>query len=120
MIIKFIKVNNMSDLQTNCYNTTINHSKNSIYFNPISHHLFITPYLLDSNYIDSIKEIEHIDSLLNVISLNIPGIWYKENEPFVLKNIDPIQFIKLCNDMISMYQNIFMKNIFKNSNNLLN
>ena len=39
------------------------------------------------NFEDSIKEIEHIDSLLNVISLNIPGIWYKENEPFVLKNI---------------------------------
>ncbi len=50
----------------------------------------------------------------------MPGIWYKTNEPFILKKIDPIQFIKLCNDMISLYQNKIINNIFKNSSNLLN
>ena len=120
MLIGFINLNCMRTLQEECYNNIINSKNNSKYFNSISHHLFITPYLLDTNYSDSIKEIEHINSLLNVISNNIPGIWYKENENFILKNIEPNEFIILCNNMISMYQNNFIFNIFKKFNNLLN
>ena len=116
MILSFIECNDMNQIQGECIQIT-----NSVpYFNFISHHLFITPYLLESNYMDSIKNVEHIESLLNVISTNIPGVWYKENEHFSLKKIDPNEFITLCNNLITLYQTEFINCIFKNSTNLLN
>ena len=117
MILNFIDTNDMNSIQNECYKKI---SQKEVYFNYISHHLFITPYLLESNYLDSIKEVEHIESLLNVINNCIPGIWYKKNEQFILKKIDPIQFIILCNNMIKLYQDNIINNIFKNSSNLLN
>ena len=119
MILQFISSNNMETIEMNCYKNILLQNENSNYFNPISHHLFITPYLLDSNYTDCIKDIKHIDSLLNVINKIIPGIWYKENELFILKNIDPYKFISICNEMILLYQNNVINNIFKDSNNLI-
>ena len=121
MILNFIQLNNMNNIQINCYNIIKNQIKNCTninlhYFNPISHHLFITPYLLESNYSDSIKEIDHVDILLNIIGTNINGIWYKENEKFILKNINPNAFIVLCNNLIYLYHDT----IIKSSHNLLN
>jgi len=117
MILNFIDTNDMNRIQNECYK---NISQKEVYFNYISHHLFITPYLLESNYLDSIKDVEHIESLLNVINNCIPGIWYKKNEQFILKKIDPILFIILCNNMIKLYQDNIINNIFKKSSNLLN
>ena len=117
MILQFIDTYNMNNIQTECYNQLL---EKEVYFNYISHHLFITPYLLDSNYSNSIKEIVHIESLLNVINNCIPGIWYKKTELFILKKIDPIYFINLCNNMITLYQDKIINSIFKNSSNLLN
>jgi hypothetical protein len=117
MIVSYIATNNMNELQQSCYN---NFNNKITYFNLISHHLFITPYLLDSTYIDSIKDdIEHIESLLNVISNNIPGIWYKESESFILKKIDPVKFITITNDMIKLYKDNLINIIFKKSSHLL-
>jgi hypothetical protein len=116
MMIDFIESNDMNQIQAECYKSFSN--KNP-YFNYISHHLFITPYLLEGNYLDCIKDIDYIESLLNVINTNIHGIWYKENVPFSLKKIDPIIFITLCNNMIKLYQDKIINIIFKNSSNLL-
>jgi len=116
MIIDFIDNNNIKTISESCYKTA---QKIDNYFNPISHHLFITPYLLESTYVNSIKNIEYINSLLNVVGENIPGIWYKENESFILKNFDPNQIINLSNSMIQLYQDKFINNIFKSSDNLL-
>ena len=116
MIIDFIDNNNVNDMMESCYNKSKTTEK---YFNPISHHLFITPYLLESKYLDSIKNIEYINSLLNVVSTNIPGIWYVENETFILKKFDPIEIITLSNSMIRLYQDKIINNIFKSSDNLL-
>jgi hypothetical protein len=116
MIINFISTNNMNNIQSSCYKTCFNKTP---YFDLISHHLFITPYLLESSYIDSI-DIKHIESLLNIINYTIPGIWYKDGEPFILKKIDPLIFIELYTKMIQLYQNNFINNFFKNSFNLLN
>ena len=115
-IINFITTNDMDKLQDECI-TSMKQPTN--YFNPISHHFFITPYLLDSVYIDSVKEITHIESFLNIINTRIPGIWYNENEKFILKDIDPLLFINLSNDMIKLYQDIIITKLFKNSDNLI-
>ena len=67
----------------------------SNYFDPISHHLFITPYLLDQHYELEFTNIRYVDSLLNVISRNIKGIWFENNlNNFNLKDIEPLIFIK--------------------------
>jgi hypothetical protein len=116
MILDFIECNDMNGIQSECFNTF---SQKTPYFNFISHHLFITPYLLESNYMDSIKDVKYIESLLNVINSNIPGIWYKENEQFSLKKIDPYIFITMCNNMIKLYQDKFIDTIFKDPSHLL-
>ena len=116
MILNFIDINDMNHIQNECY---IKKIKTNVYFNYTSHHLFITPYLLENNYL-GIKDIEHIESLLNVINNCMPGIWYKKNEQFILKKIDPEQFITICNNMIKLYQDNIINNIFKKSSNLLN
>lgn len=115
-IIDFITTNDMNNLQNECL---YNMKQPVTYFNPISHHFFITPYLLDSMYIESVTEIINIESFLNIIDTYIPGIWYRENENFVLKDIDPIIFIKLSNDMIKLYQDVIITKLFKNCDNLI-
>lgn len=114
MIIDYVESNDMRLFQQR----PIDVISAENYFNPISHHLFITPYLLESNYIDSIK-VEHVKSLLNIVNSHIPGIWYTTDNSFILKKIDPYKFTKLCNDLIKMYQDTFINKIFKATSNLL-
>lgn len=115
-IINFITTNDMNKLHQECI---LKMKEPSEYFNPISHHFFITPYLLEKTYIDSMIEITHIESFINIINTKIPGIWYKEGEHFILKDIDPLVFIKLSNDLIQLYQDPIMTKIFKNCNNTI-
>jgi hypothetical protein len=89
------------------------------YFNPISHHLFITPYLLDNMYSSIFQDITHIESMLNVINSIIDGIWYKPDKIFNLKNINPKQFIEICNEMILFYKNNFIDKLFIDNNKLI-
>jgi hypothetical protein len=112
-------MNDMNKLQKQVY--VDNSQKNSIdtYFNPISHYLFITPYLLDNTYISEFTNIRYIESMMNVIGTNIKGIWYETNKPFNLKNIEPNLFIKMCNMMITFYQDNFIERFFINNNLLL-
>ena len=115
-IINFITTNDMNKLHQECI---LKMKEPCEYFNPISHHFFITPYLLEKTYIDSMIEIKHIESFINIINTKIPGIWYKEGELFILKDIDPLVFIKLSNDLIKLYQDPIMTKIFKNCNNTI-
>ena len=76
------------------------------YFNPLSHHIFITPYILEY-HIDGI-EMRHLEIMLNMIEKEIKGIWYKENVFFNLKNIDPKKFIHISNSLICFYKNYYL------------
>jgi hypothetical protein len=117
-ILKFINNNDMNKFQLNSLNK-LSCNKNN-YFNPISHHLFITPYLLDKNYLLEFANIKYIESLLNVIGKNIKGIWFEHSGAnFNLKHIDPILFINLCNMLIKFYQDNFIDRFFIDNSKLI-
>jgi hypothetical protein len=101
MIISYIETNNMNDIMGLCYNKIIKYSKD-FYFNPISHHLFITPYILA--YEQHNVDIKHFESLMTTMNKMIEGVWYMDGHKFILKNIDPIKFINISNLMIKLYK----------------
>lgn len=119
MILNFIKLNDMNAYQNKTYEIIKNIDNN--YFNAISHHLFITPYIIDTN-IFNINSIKYIDSMMNVIDKNINGFWLNINNinDFNLKNIKPAVFINLCNLMIKFYQDNFIDRFFIDNNKLIN
>jgi hypothetical protein len=120
-ILKFINNNDMKLFQQKTLNSLL--KSNLIkdeYFDPVSHHLFITPYLLDQHYELKFTNIRYVESLLNVISKNIKGIWFENNLiSFNLKDIDPLIFIKLCSMLIKFYQNNFIDRFFIDNTKLI-
>ena len=121
-ILKFINNNDMLLFQQKTLNNLL--KSNLIkgeYFDPVSHHLFITPYLLDQHYELEFTNIRYVESLLNVISKNIKGIWFENNlNSFNLKDIEPLIFIRLCNMLIKFYQNNFIDRFFIDNSKLIN
>jgi len=119
MIIQFINLNDMNNLQKTT-NDTLKKFNNEIYFNSISHHLFITPYILDSSHFNNLN-LKYIESLMNVISNKINGIWldYNNVDIFNLKKIDTYIFINLCNELIRFYQDNFIDRFFIDNNKLI-
>lgn len=106
MIIDYIDNNtNINDIIQNCYN--ILKTPVTEYFNPLSHHIFITPYILEY-YIEGIERI-HLEIMLNMIEKEINGIWYKENSFFNLKNINPTKFISISNRLICFYKKYYIE-----------
>lgn len=104
MIIDYITKNNMNTIIQNCYN--ILKTPVTEYFNPLSHHIFITPYILEY-HIDGI-EMYHLEIMLNMIENEINGIWYRENYFFNLKKIDPKTFIHISNNLIYFYKYYYL------------
>ena len=121
MIIKFIKLNEMNNIQKNVYDNFNSNMNSNNYFNLISHHLFITPYINDNPIFNNLN-IKYIESMANVIEKNIKGIWldYNNINNFNLKKINPYTFINLCNMMIKFYQDNFIDRFFIDNNKLLN
>ncbi len=119
MILQYIKMNECNNLQKNTYNRLKKFNINN-YFNPISHHLFITPYIFNTHILNELN-IKYVESLWNVIDKNIKGLWLDINNinNFNLKTIDPYLFINLCNNMIKFYQDNFIDRFFTNYNKLL-
>ncbi len=120
MILQFIKINNMNNLQKQINNLLKNFNTDT-YFNNISHHLFITPYILDTKQFNNLN-IKYIESLMRVINTHINGCWLDLNNlnDFNLKKIEPNLFIKLCNSLIKLYQDNFINKLFIDNNKLLN
>lgn len=109
-IINFIELYDMTNLQQSWLKECYKSSK-KYYFNSITHHLFITPYLIDSIYLKQINYLDNIDSILNVIGYLINGIWYKKNKEFKLRDIDPNNFIETCNNIIKFYESDLIKKL---------
>ena len=122
MIIKFIKLNDMNIYQKNTFDILKGFNKitDNNYFNSISHHLFITPFIMDLSIFNNLN-IKYIESMINVIEKNINGIWLDIDniQNFNLKKIDPYVFINLCNMMIKFYQDNFIDRFFIDNNKLL-
>lgn len=113
-LITFIETNDMYEVNNNIL--TKLKKKDNVYFDYITHHLFITPYLLDNLYISKIGTFENIDSLINITNNIMKNIWYsdKDNNNFELKNIDPDYFIQNCNAIIKLLQSDLIKYINNN------
>jgi len=114
MILNYIKMNNMTNLQKNTHQILNSFNKDS-YFSNLSHHLFITPYILDTKQFNNIN-IQYVESMMNVINSQINGIWLDLNSlhSFNLKKIDPDVFINLCNSFIKFYTDNFINKFFSN------
>lgn len=119
-IIDFLNKNDMNKFQGDIL-INLKKSKKNYYFNELSHHLFITPYLMNSEYVKDIKENKNLNSILNLINININGIWYLENEPkkFKLKDIDPLEYLKTYNLVINLFNSNLASKIYYNTNKLL-
>ena len=119
-IISFVNQNDMIKFQDSILNK-LKQSKRKNYFDELSHHLFITPYLINSEYIKDIKGIKNLNSILNLINANINGIWYFENKPdkFKLKDIDPVEYLKIYYLVIKLFNSNLGNKIYYNTNKLL-
>lgn len=118
-IIDFIDNNDMDKFQKSLLED-LKKNINIKYFDELSHHLFITPYLLTSNYVKEI-EYEHLPSILNIIEKYIDGIWYdKDNvENFKLKDIDPLEYLKTYYLITNLFNSNLVSKIYYNTNKLL-
>ena len=103
-------MNNMSNLQKDTFNILKSFDKDK-YFNPISHHLFITPYILETKNLMNFN-LQHINSMMQLVNSKINGCWLDLNNinSFNLKKIDPIEFINLSNSLIKFYQDNIINN----------
>ena len=114
-IIEYLDNNNMYEITKDIY-TVLNNTNDIIYFDFITHHLFITPYLLDNLFITKIGDIDNIESLINITKNIMKNVWFNENSEneFELKNIDPDFFIKNCNSIIKLLKSNIVKYINNN------
>jgi|SaaInlStandDraft_7_1057024.scaffolds.fasta_scaffold00626_11 hypothetical protein len=105
-IINYINKNDMSIF----FNRQNN---NNIYFNKLNHHIFITPYLYNSQYLSFFKN-NYIKNILNILNFQVKGIIYDNN--FILRDIDPILYLNTINTIINMFKIHNIIKLYKNNN----
>ncbi len=129
-IIKFLDNNYNTDLnkkfELEIHNSIVCKDK---YFNPILHHLIITPYLLESNYIDLMNNKDVLNEIIKNFDSVLSNIWSYESYNFEfiksnmfikdkLKYIDPKLILNSWNEiLISIHKT---KKIEYNDNLLIN
>lgn len=109
-IIEYLKNNNYYSI-----NKKINNNK---YFNEHSHHLLITPYLLDnSNYIHNYinNDNNFLPNIMNIMNKYIDNVF--GIDIINLRNIDPDIFLNNINQLLKLYQEDDIKRLY--SKNLL-
>ena len=94
-IVNFINSKNTSDLYKKWNNdikeNTVPFKK---YFDSVSHHIFITPYLRNSDFIKQIKYIKNLYQILEELYKLQGSLWLEEyNEEYNYRNIDPKKFL---------------------------
>ena len=65
-----------------------------MYFNKLSHHLFITPYLYKSSYLEKIDNIVNINEILEKINEIDNFCIDKDNFDYNFKEINPLVYLK--------------------------
>ena len=89
---------------------------NSNYFNSTSHHLIITPYLIDN--LDYLKDgDEYLPNIMNIMNYYIDNIFgiTKIN----LRNINPDIFLNNINELLKLFEDCNIKRLYLNKNILL-
>jgi hypothetical protein len=83
---------------------------NNLYFDDFTHNIFITPYLLNSVYIENKDSI--IKNILNILNYQIKGLFYDENDidKYIVRNINPDEYLIKINQLIHF---IYKSNIYK-------
>tara|TARA_B100000767_G_scaffold275522_1_gene312964 strand:- start:752 stop:2068 length:1317 start_codon:yes stop_codon:yes gene_type:complete len=103
-LINYMNKNNLEDMSDK-FNKIIknNYVKSNNYFNTLSHHLFITPYLLNSNYKEKIDSIKNINVILDELN-KIENLCIKEeNYNYNFKLIDPNVYLNKWKEIESKY-----------------
>lgn len=109
-MIDYVENNDMYDIMDNIYCNIINCDKDDIYFNYTTHHLIITPYLLENLYVEEFDDINNVKSLLNITNNMMKDIWFHDNiDTFKLKKINPDIFLQNCNNIIKLLNSEFNK-----------
>jgi len=103
-LISYLNVNDLEKLSEKLENNiNMNNIEPNNYFNNLSHHLFITPYLLKSDYLNKISSIDNIEEILLKLD-SIDNLCIDEtNYDFNFKQISPLTFLnkwKEINDNI--------------------
>lgn len=99
-IINYLNQNDHKDI-SNKFDKIINEKyvKSKNYFDSISHHLFITPYLLNSFYKEKIENIDNIDYILDELN-KIENLCISEsNYNFNFKLIEPEIYLNKWKDI---------------------
>lgn len=114
-MIEYLDTNNMYEVTKDIY-TKIKNINDIEYFDFVTHHLFITPYLLDNLFIKKIGELDNVESFINITNNMMKNIWFNEGSEknFELKNIEPEIFIKNCNSIIKLLKSDIAKYINNN------
>ncbi len=115
-IINFLNINEGKNLEVE-FNKIIesNILKKEKYFDSILHHLIITPYLLDSNYIDLLENKELLKKIIKNFNDKLNIIWANsDNDEF--DKIDPKILLKEWSDIL---YKINQQNKLESRSNLL-
>ena len=74
--------------------------KTTIYFDKLSHQLLITPYLINSKYLEKYN-ISNLNLILKKMDFKLDNLMYEINKKdFNIKNIDPIKYLLTYNYII--------------------
>lgn len=115
-IISFISVNDM-DTVSKKFDCIIENNildKNK-YIDSTLHHLIITPYLIDSNYLDLLENKELLKKIISNFDCVLNKIWCKEeNDNFICE--DPKILLRAWSDLL---HKINYQNTLEDKNNLL-
>ena len=97
-IINFINNNDVNILYNKWdHEIKINTVDKKDYFDNLAHHLFITPYLKESEYFSKINDTRDLSSLIDKMYNKENIFWYriKSDKNFNYRKIDCLKYIKL-------------------------
>jgi hypothetical protein len=115
-IINFISSNDMNNITLE-FDKVIESEilPKESYIDSTLHHLIITPYLLDSSYLDMLENKNLLRTIINNFNFTLSKIWCKDNND-TFKKEDPILLLKEWSNLIHGL-NSQLK--LENKNNLL-
>ena len=94
---------------TNYYSESII-KYNKIYFNKYTHHLFITPYILDDLKF-FVNYNKFTPNIINIMNSYITNLFKTDNINF--RNINPDEYLFNINYLFILFDNDYIKNIYK-------
>ena len=115
-IINFINTNEM-DIIKKKFDDEIksNILSKNFYIDSTLHHLIITPYLLDSNYLELLDNKDLLKKIIVNFNSDLQKIWCNNNNDLFIKE-DPKHILRYWSDLLHKINSI---NKIENKNNIL-